>query len=182
MILETGKKSCKNMQKKTLKTKKKAVIDPQWSKEQKDIYERLLKSCLEDPQKFWEKESPKQEIINLHANGVRGKLIPCTPGDEQEIKKQIAELLNLKLIEPSICHYTCSAFLVRGKARMVINYKPLNAITQSFNYPLPRQEVIMQKIQKSKIFSKFDMNSGYYQIQIEKADRHKTNFTCPAGF
>lgn len=65
---------------------------------------------------------------------------------------------------------------------MVINYKPLNAITKSFNYPMPRQETIMQKIQGSKIFSKFDMKSGYYQIQIAEEDRHKTAFTCPAGF
>lgn len=94
---------------------------------------------------FWEKESPKQEIVTMHDNGVKGKLIPCTPSDEQEIKKQIEELLKLRLIEPSVSHYSCSAFLVRnhseivrGKARMVINYKPLNAFTQSFHYPLPR--------------------------------------------
>ena len=65
---------------------------------------------------------------------------------------------------------------------MVINYKPLNAITKGFNYPLPRQETIMQKIQYSKIFRKFDMKSGYYQIQIKEKYRHKTAFTCPAGF
>jgi len=125
----------------------------------------------------------------MHDNGVKGKLIPCTPFDEQEIKKQIEELLKMNLIEPSVSHYSSSAFLVRnhseivrGKERMVINYKPLNAITQSFHYPLRRQEVIMQKIQKSKFFSKFDMKFGYYQIEIEEVDRHKTTFTCPAGF
>jgi len=65
---------------------------------------------------------------------------------------------------------------------MVINYKPLNAITQNFNYPLSRPETIMQKIQHSKVFSKFDMKSGYYQIQIQPEDWHKTVFFCPAGF
>ena len=65
---------------------------------------------------------------------------------------------------------------------MVINYKPLNVITKSFNYPLPRQETIMQKIQHIKIFSKFDMKSGYYHIQIREEDRHKTAFTCLVGF
>ena len=52
---------------------------------------------------------------------------------------------------------------------MVINYKPLSVVTQSFHYALPRQEIIMQKIQKSKIFSKSHMKSGYYHIQIEEA-------------
>jgi len=94
------------------------------------------------------------------------------------MRKQIEELLDLQLIERSGSHYSCSAFLirnhseiVRGKDRMVINYKPLNAITKSFHYPLRRQETIMQKIQGSKIFSKFDMKSGYYQVQIREEDR-----------
>lgn len=65
---------------------------------------------------------------------------------------------------------------------MVINYKPLNAITKSFNCPLPCQETIMQKIQNNKIFSKFDMKSGYYQMQIKEEDRLKIAFTCPTGF
>jgi len=105
------------------------------------------------------------------------------------MRKQIEELLDLQLIERSGSHYSCSAFLVRnhseivkGKDRMVINYKPLNVITKSFNYPMPRQEKILQKIQGSKIFSKFDMKSGYYQIQIAEEDCHKTAFTCPVGF
>ena len=127
------------------KTKQKANRNPDWSPEQMNVFDELLKNCSENPQAFWSIESPQQEIITLHDNGVKGKLIPCTPSDEKEIRKQIEELLNLQLIEPSDLHYSCSAFLVRnhskivrGKASMVINYKPLNAITKRFNYPLPR--------------------------------------------
>lgn len=105
------------------------------------------------------------------------------------MRNQIQELLKMQLIEPSESHYASSAFLVRnhskivsGKPQMVINYKPLNAITHNFNYPLPRPEVIMQKIQHSKVFNKFDMKSGYYQIQIQPKDRHKTTFIFPTGF
>lgn len=86
-----------------------------------------------------------QEIVTLHDNGVKGKLIPCTPSNEQEIKRQIKELLEMQLIKPSESRYSYSVFLVRNhfeivrcKSRMVINYKPLTVITQSFNYPLPR--------------------------------------------
>ena len=167
----------------------KANRDPNWSPEQITLYEELLKCCSNNPQDFWTTESPKQDIITLHDNGVTGKLIPCTSTEEKEMRKQIEELLDLQLIERSESHYSCSAFLVRnhseivrGKDRMVINYKPLNAITKSFNYPMPRQETIMQKIQGSKIFSKFDMKSRYYQVQIKEEDRHKIAFTCPAGF
>lgn len=135
------------------KNKQKACTDLNWSKEQSSIQERLLKSFSNNPQQLWEVESPKQEIVTLRDNGVEGKLIPCTPSDEQEVRKKIDELLKLRLIEPSTSHYSCSTFLVRnhseivrGKYRMAINYKPLNAITQGFHYPLPRPETIMQKI------------------------------------
>jgi hypothetical protein len=77
-------------------------------------------------------------------------MIPYTPLDEQKLKKQIEELFSMKLIEPSQSHYCCFAFIVRnhvemvrGKARMVVNYRPLNATTKYFHYALPRQEVIM---------------------------------------
>jgi len=86
----------------------------------------------------------------LHDNGVKGKLIPYNPSSEPEIKRQTKELLEMQLIKPSKSHYSCSVFLVRnhfeivrGKPRMTINYKPLKAITQIFNYLLPRQETII---------------------------------------
>jgi len=169
--------------------KQKAHRNPDWSQDQINLFDELMKCCSENPKALWSIESPQQDIITLHDNGVTGKLITCSPADEKEIRKKIEELLHLQLIEPSSSHYSCSAFLVRnhseivrGKDRMVINYKPLNAITKSFNYPLPRQETIMQKIQNSKIFNKFDMKSGYYQIQNKEEDRHKIAFTCPVGF
>lgn len=69
------------------KTKKLACIDPNFSTEQNDIHQRLLKSCLENPHQFLETKSPMQEVLTLHDNGVKGNMIPCTPSDEQEIKK-----------------------------------------------------------------------------------------------
>jgi len=70
-----------------LKNKQKACIDPKWSDEQIAMHNKLLESCSNNPQQFWIVESLKQEIVTLHDNGVKGKLIPCTPADEQEIKR-----------------------------------------------------------------------------------------------
>ena len=60
----------------------KAAREENWSTEQKEIHEKLLKFCSCDPQEFWDKSNPMQEIETLHDNGVRGSLIPCTPQDE----------------------------------------------------------------------------------------------------
>ena len=67
----------------------KANRNPDWIPEKLSIYEELLKCCSNNPQAFWKVESPQQEIITLHDNGVTGKLIPCTPAEEKEMRKEI---------------------------------------------------------------------------------------------
>ena len=52
-----------------------------------------------------------------------------------------------------------------------IHYKPLRWI----RYPLQNKKDLI--IRKGSIFSKFDMKSGYYQIQIAEEDKYKTAFT-----
>ena len=39
----------------------------------------------------------------------------------------------------------------------------------------------MQRISNAKIFSKFDMKSGFWQIQISEKDKYKTAFNVPFG-
>lgn len=90
-----------------------------WSKEKSCIDGKLLKSCSNNLEQFWKVESPKQEIVTLHDNGVKGKLIPCTPNDEHEVRKHIDEFLNLRLIEPSTSHYLCSTFHLRNHPEIV---------------------------------------------------------------
>ncbi|RDX95013.1 Orf V, partial [Mucuna pruriens] len=43
-------------------------------------------------------------------------------------------------------------------------------------YPLPNKSDLIKRIQDSTIFSKFDMNSGYYQIRVKEQDRYKIAF------
>ena len=39
----------------------------------------------------------------------------------------------------------------------------------------------MDRLHEATIFSKFDMKSGFWQIQIDETDRYKTAFTVPFG-
>ncbi|KAG9447244.1 hypothetical protein H6P81_013372 [Aristolochia fimbriata] len=59
----------------------------------------------------------------------------------------------------------------RGKPRLVINYKPLNKVLQWIRYPIPNKRYLLNKLVKEKIFSRFDLKSGYWQIQIKEEDR-----------
>ena len=64
---------------------------------------------------------------------------------------------------------------------MVINYKPLNKVLQWIRYPLPNKKDLLDRLYKAIIFSKFDMKSRFWQIQIDEKDRYKTAFTVPFG-
>ncbi|MGP0580457.1 reverse transcriptase domain-containing protein, partial [Paenibacillus peoriae] len=65
----------------------------------------------------------------------------------------------------------------RGKGRMVINYKRLNFVTKSFNYPPPHKETLFERIAGCQYFLKFDCKSGFYQIMVKVEDRWKTTFS-----
>ena len=63
----------------------------------------------------------------------------------------------------------------------MINYKPLNKALKWIRYPIPNKKDLLQKLHSAFIFSKFDMKSGFWQIQIDPKDRYKTAFTVPFG-
>ena len=106
----------------------------------------------------------------------------------ENCKKEIEDLLIKGLIKKSKSPWSCVAFYVkkqekleRGVPRLVINYKPLNKALQWIRYPILNKKNLLDKLHEATIFSKFDMKSGFWQIQIDEKDRYKTAFTVPFG-
>ena len=64
---------------------------------------------------------------------------------------------------------------------MVINYKPLNKVLEWIRNPIPNKNDLVHRLCELVVFSKFDMKSGFRQIQISEKDRYKTAFTTPFG-
>jgi hypothetical protein len=61
----------------------------------------------------------------------------------------------------------------------VINFKPLNTVLEWIRYPIPNRQDLINRLSDSIIFSKFDLKSGFWQIQIHEDDKYKTTFTTP---
>ena len=154
--------------------------------------EKLRKDCCaESPNAFWEREKyfvslpfdPQQKIRPMKASA---RLM--SPSERKFCEDEIKDLLQKGLIEPTRIPWACRAFVVnkhsevkRGKPRLVVNYKPLNAALQKVRYPLPDKSSLFQRINGCVIFSKFDLKSGFYQIGIKSKDRYKTAFVVPHG-
>ena len=88
-------------------------------------------------------------------------------------KVEIEDLLKKGVIRKSRSPQSCPAFYVqknaeieRGVPRLVINYKPLNKVLEWVRYPIPNKKDLVNRLDKAVVFSKFDMKSGFWQIQI----------------
>ena len=103
-------------------------------------------------------------------------------------KAKIEDLLKKNIIKKSRSPWSCPAFYVqknaeieRGVPRLVINYKLLNKVLEWVRYPIPNKKDLVNRLCRAVVFSKFDMKSGFWQIQIRESDRYKTAFTTPFG-
>ena len=102
--------------------------------------------------------------------------------------KWLKDMLDKKLISKSQSQFASPHFYVEkpetpttGEYRAVTDFRTLNAVTVKNRYPLPRADQLFDKLSKAKYFTKIDLRTGFYQILINAADRHKTAFTTSQG-
>jgi hypothetical protein len=107
-----------------------------------------------------------------------------TPKELAELKVQLNELLDKGYIRPSSSPWGCPALFVKKKdqsLRLWIDYRPLNVVTLKNKYPLPRIDILFDRLASAKVFFKVDLHSGYHQIKIRPEDVPKTTFSIRYG-
>lgn len=106
------------------------------------------------------------------------------PALKTEIEKQIAEMLQKGIIQPSISAFSSPVLLVRkkdGSWRFCVDYRYLNALTVKSRFPIPVFDELMDELARAKWFSSLDLNSGYHQIRLKKGEEFKTAFQTHFG-
>ena len=63
-----------------------------------------------------------------------------------------------------------------GEIRVTLGAKNVNKALLSSNFPIPRQEDIKTRMAGCKVFSKLDLRSAYWQLEIDEKARHMTVF------
>ena len=99
---------------------------------------------------------------------------------ENELEKMQAD----DIIVTSDSPYASPVVLVSkkdGTPRFCVDYRRLNAKTVKNSWPIPNTNQCLDQLGKGKWFSCLDLASGYWQCEIDEADRYKSAFVTHKG-
>lgn len=102
--------------------------------------------------------------------------------EKEVVREMVEELLQNDIVRPSTSAYASPIVLVRkktGEFRLCIDYRALNKRTVKETYPMPLIDDQLDILAGHLYYTTLDLASGYYQIPIEEADKHKTAFVTP---
>ena len=87
-----------------------------------------------------------------------------SPIELLELRKQLKELLDAGLIQPSRVPYGALVLFQKkhdDSLRMCVDYRALNKVTIKNKYPIPLAAELFDKLSKASYFTKLDLRSGY---------------------
>ena len=126
----------------------------------------------------------EHKIDTKGATPVKHRMRRTPLGFAAEEDKTLQSMLAAGVIEPSQSEWASAPVLVRkkdGSLRYCVDFRDLNARTVRDVFPLPLIDECLDTLAGTQYFSTLDMASGYWQISIDPADRHKTAFLTRDG-
>ena len=107
----------------------------------------------------------------------------------QEQLAVLKQLLDVELakgfIRPSTSDSSAPTFFVRdppsegrneGQLRLVVDFRDLNQNIELDEYPIPLARTVMERLPKARIFTKFDVRSGFANIRVAPGSEPLTAF------
>ena len=102
-----------------------------------------------------------------------------SPAEQDELEEQIKDLLAQGFIRPSSSPYGAPVLFVPkkdGRWRICIDYRALNKQTVKDRYPLPRIDLLLDRLGRAKVFSTLDLAQGYHQIAMTEESVEENGF------
>ena len=102
------------------------------------------------------------------------------------MKPFIEENVKASRLRPSSSSMSSGTFMTPKQdlevdPRVVHDYRELNENTIKDHTPLPRQDVVLERMVRGFIRGKIDLKDAYYQIRVREGDIWKTAIKTPFG-
>ena len=97
-----------------------------------------------------------------------------------EVREHLKLMLDAGVIWPSNSPWCNAVVLVRkkdGSLRFCIDFRKLNSLTVKDSRPLPHICETLERLTGAPHYSIFDMNSGFWQVPMDKESKQYTAFT-----
>ena len=99
----------------------------------------------------------------------------------EEVHMHLQEMLDSGVICPSQSAWCNAVVLVQKQDRglhFCIEFQHLNTCTRKDSYPLPRIQEALESLIGAGHFSCLDLNSGFWQLQMDESSKQYTAFTA----
>ena len=126
----------------------------------------------------------KAHIETGDAEPIRKKMFRTPFALRDEVRRQIKEMLKVKLISPSNSSWSAPIFCIKkknGSVRIVCDYRAINDVTKKFYWPLPNIDDIFASLGGCRYISTLDFLKGYMQLPLDDQSKLKTAFVCEEG-
>ena len=161
-----------------------ATVPPEYRKQLADILKRHSQAISMNADDLGRTSMAKHRIDTGDARPVRQSLRRIPQTQTQAVDAQLDNMLRQKLIRPSTSEYASNVVLVKKKDntwRFCVDYRKVNDITRKDAFPLPRINECLDTLTGSVWFTTIDLRSGYFQVEMDEKDAHKTTFITRRG-
>jgi hypothetical protein len=125
-----------------------------------------------------------EHVIETSERPTRAKFRRRDPVRLAAAKQEFQKMLNAGVVRRSSSCWSSPLHMVKKKSggwRPCRDFRHLNAATAEDKYPLPNMGDLSARLDSCKIFSKLDLQKGYYQVPVAATDAHKTAVITPFG-
>jgi Reverse transcriptase (RNA-dependent DNA polymerase) len=163
----------------TNKPKTDTPIPPEYRRHAKVFSEQEAERF--PPSRMWDHHIPLKEDA---PETINEKVYNLPKIDKQAIEEWVHKMLKKGFIERSDSPYGHATFTIPkkdGTQQIVQDYRPVNRYTKKDTTPLPSIQDAIESLGDKVLFSKFDIQEGYNNIQLVPEDWWKAAFKTHIG-
>ena len=132
------------------------------------------------------KVPPMRIKLKEGAESVRVKVRRYPPAQADFLKKKVVDLETLGLVKRNTeSSWGCAPLIVPKDGpeqfRFTVDLRPVNQVTEPFDWPMPELESVIAKLAGAKCFATIDLSQGFWQFPIHVESQEYQSFITPDG-